>query len=466
MADYYVSAAGNDSNAGTYASPWRTITKVNTMTGSSGALGLNNRVLFRRGDTFYGRLRPSTSLDANAQGWLKFGAYGDSSTLPIISGYKILNTSGGWQVHDSTTWKIDLSNASNYTGNSDSFSYANNGFIKVDGVIKGSKKSALVDLANQWDFYASGTTLYVRSSANPTSLASDIRCSMWMTGAILGTATELADLTLEGWGGHGVVLAGSGTGTGRANRGGKLLRSTIREIGGTYLYSTAVPDSTTTRYGNAVNVAGSDIYCEYNTISDVYDTAYTIQGGTAGGTLAFNNITWRRNLTYRCAQAEEYWYIGTGPGFVNCLSEYNTNLFSGYGWGADVRPDTEVRSAQLTYLWGDTGAYTADLTIRRNIYYDVRGAFAYHAYSPVGLASDRNVIMLRPGTKMRYQTSQTIEAAADWAASQAREQNSSITILPTSSDIDISNADVTAALATLNNRARVGQIMSIQAPWT
>jgi len=408
MADYYVSSAGNDSNDGSYAAPWLTIDKVNSMINNGGSVGLNNRVLFRRGDTFYGNILASSALSNSSPGWLRIGSYGDSAQLPTISGYKILNTAAGWTAYDANTWQLDYSTENlgiTYTGNSGYYSGADVGFIKVDGVIYGNKKSSLGSLASQWDFYSSGSVLYVRSTAKPTTLAADVRCSVNYNGVRIYAGTEIADVTVEGFGGSGIVPSGFGLNSGR----GRVLRCTIREIGGSYLYST-------TRYGNGIAAGDAkNLICEYNTIHDVYDTAWSPQGGTEGGTLDFTDITYRRNLTYRCSQAEEYWYLGVGPGFVNCVSEYNTNLFSGYGWGADVRPDTTVRAAQLTYNWGNNSSYSADLTIRRNIYYD---------------------------------------------------QNSSIVILPSSDDISISNADVTAALATLNSRAKVGQVMAIQAPWT
>lgn len=359
MADYYVSAAGNDSNTGSLASPWKTVTRVNVAL--SGGVGLNNRVFFARGDTFYGALRLPTNLNPASSGWLKIGAYGTDPTLPVISGYKILNTASGWVQYDANTWQIEYSAANSgvtYTGYDSAQGDYDVGILKVDGVIKAVSRTSLAALANQWDYYSTGTTLYVRSTAKPTSLAGDIRCTVHSNGINLYSATEVSDLAVLGWGGHGVSIAPAAPATRT-----RLLRCTVGEIGGTWL-------TPTLRYGNGVQVwyggttqGSSNVYMEHNTVRDVYDTAFTIQGGN-GESFTFTDITWRRNLTYRCSQAEEYWYNGTGGGFVNCVSEYNTNLFAGYGFGGDTRPDTEVRVFQLSYLWGNPGTLTVGPTLR------------------------------------------------------------------------------------------------------
>jgi hypothetical protein len=462
MTDYFVSAAGNDSNDGSYGSPWATLAKVNTELNTEKLRGLRDRILFRRGDTFYGNLVMVNGLQFSTNpGRIRFGAYGDNAVPPIISGYKLLNTSGGWTSHDANTWKLNYSQANvnvTYTGNAAAVEYDSNaGFLKVDGVIKGVKKSSLGALANQWDFYSSGTTLYVRSTARPTTLASDIRLAINMNGIILKSRCTVSDLIVEGFGNIGIGAVGSEAITVRG--------CTVREIGGSYIDET----SDLRRVGNAFQVFYdcSNMLFEYNTAADIYDAAWTIQGGSPGSTRFFRNITWRRNYAYRCAQAEEYWFDGGGDGFVNCVSEYNTYLFSGYGWGSDVRPDQNQRVGQQSYSWGTIGAgYVGDVDIRRNVYYDCYGSFAYNAYTPTGQTSDYNVILLRPSTKIQYQAAQTIENAAAWVAAVGREQKSQFITLPASADVAISNADVTAALATLNSRVRVGQVMAIHGPWT
>jgi hypothetical protein len=444
MAEYYVSTAGNDSNPGTLSAPWKTIARVNTAIGAGGVAGLHSRIRFRRGDTFYGGLRPSKTLNPASPGWLQIGAYGDGDH-PVISGYKILNTATGWTAHDANTWKLDYSAANSgitYTGNGQVSEYdgvatvgSDVGFLKVDGVIKGFKKSSLAGLANQWDYFSAGTVLYVRSTAKPTTLAGDIRCSIRFDGVSIPSAVEVADLTIEGYGGNGAgTIASTRT---------RLLRCTIREIGGSYL------TGGNTRYGNGMGTWTDvkNLFIESNTFSDVYDVAWSPQG--QGNNAFFTDIMFRRNTSYRCSQGEEYSYFsGTGPGFVNVRSEYNTHVFCGYGWGSEVRSEQVNRVGLISYQWGDAGSgYSGDVDIRRNTYYDCQWAYCTHAFPPVGLTSDYNTIALRPGTLIQQARPEKIENPETWIAASGREKNSQFIVLPASTDVDISDADVAAALA-------------------
>ena len=53
--NYYISASGNDANAGTSTTaPWKSINKVNSYFSSMAA---GDSILFKRGETFYGTIR-------------------------------------------------------------------------------------------------------------------------------------------------------------------------------------------------------------------------------------------------------------------------------------------------------------------------------------------------------------------------------------------------------------------------
>ena len=79
MASYYVDATlGDDSNPGTQAQPWKTISKVNSTSFSPG-----DNIYFKRGETWREQLNvPSSGSDGNP---ITFGAYG-SGDRPIIHG--------------------------------------------------------------------------------------------------------------------------------------------------------------------------------------------------------------------------------------------------------------------------------------------------------------------------------------------------------------------------------------------
>ena len=71
-ADYYVSTAGNDANAGTQASPWRTVGKINGR-----ALAAGDRVFFAGGQIFIDAGLALGSDDAgNAGNRVVIGSYG------------------------------------------------------------------------------------------------------------------------------------------------------------------------------------------------------------------------------------------------------------------------------------------------------------------------------------------------------------------------------------------------------
>jgi uncharacterized repeat protein (TIGR02059 family) len=84
--DYYVKNGGNDLNPGTSdATAWATIAKVNSTFAS---LKPGDKVLFKRGDTFYGKL---TIAQSGASGSpITLGAYG-TGEKPIITGFTLIS---------------------------------------------------------------------------------------------------------------------------------------------------------------------------------------------------------------------------------------------------------------------------------------------------------------------------------------------------------------------------------------
>jgi uncharacterized repeat protein (TIGR02059 family) len=86
--DYYVSSSGNDSSNGLSSStPWQTISKVNSVFSS---LSPGDRILFKRGDNFYGSLQISRSGSSGSP--IIISAYG-SGAAPVISGFTSIS---GW----------------------------------------------------------------------------------------------------------------------------------------------------------------------------------------------------------------------------------------------------------------------------------------------------------------------------------------------------------------------------------
>ncbi|MCU7550615.1 right-handed parallel beta-helix repeat-containing protein [Chitinophagaceae bacterium LB-8] len=83
-ATYYFSASGNDSYSASQAksssTPWKSINKLNAIWST---LQPGDVVLFKRGDTFYGTIKPTKSGSSSAP--ITIGAYG-SGNDPVITG--------------------------------------------------------------------------------------------------------------------------------------------------------------------------------------------------------------------------------------------------------------------------------------------------------------------------------------------------------------------------------------------
>ncbi len=95
--DYYISSSGNDTNNGLSAStPWKTIAKVNA---SSSTLKPGDRILFNRGDVFYGTITITKSGSAGNP--IYIGAYG-AGAKPIITGFI---TVSAWTNLGSNIWE-------------------------------------------------------------------------------------------------------------------------------------------------------------------------------------------------------------------------------------------------------------------------------------------------------------------------------------------------------------------------
>lgn len=414
---FFVSSSGSDDADGmTLESAWATIQKANS------SLPVDSSVLlFRRGDTFYGEL--------NLPFGCEVGSYG-SGARPILTMYKQLNAPQGWDEHADGVWKIDLGSPDThggYTATND----ANVGFLVVEGVVKPALKFALSDLDAPWDFYCDipNDTLYVRSSGNPATIASDINAApkgnaYGATGAVIHCAkggNDIHDVHVTGTGGCGIRGNGSDV---------HIHDCLIDYIGGSWLAGQPVDN---TRYGNAIenwpNVSRWTV--EKNEIAQVYDVAWSPQGRDQnGGPVFWEDMTIRDNYIHDCGQMFEIWSQNSNaesPGFVRILIENNVCERAGYGVFSDVRPDQDVRVHLLSYRLQTP----VDVTIQNNTFDDAYSAYSYHAEGPPsGYVTRNNTIRLKAGTKMQFQRPETVEQAADWQAATGRESGSTITVLP------------------------------------
>ena len=85
--DYYVSSTGNDfSNGLSESTPWKTISKLNS---ALSGMKPGDRILFRRGDVFYGSLNITSS--GTKTNPIVFGAYGTGAN-PVITGFRTVSS--------------------------------------------------------------------------------------------------------------------------------------------------------------------------------------------------------------------------------------------------------------------------------------------------------------------------------------------------------------------------------------
>jgi hypothetical protein len=421
MSVIYVANTGSDTNLGTITAPLATTAKINALL-ASGAIALGDQVRFRRGDAFAGVLKPVGYTFAGS--YLTISSYGEGAR-PIIDAYKVLNISGGWTESSAGVWRIDLASEATHEG-FNQLATSNIGHLVINGVIYGKRVWSTGELANPWDFYCDNTEyLYVKATGNPTTLATDIKAAPNTTCCPRVSSLILAGMDLCGSGGHGVAGTASDS---------KVIGNRIRQIGGGNLTGT-------TRYGNGVQDYLGCLRCltEYNDISDVYDTAYTMQGEYVEGETGskWEDVSYRFNRSARCSQNMEFWSQGeakAGRGWFNCNVESNRCFEAGEGWSSTVRPDRENEAHLITY---NLTLSQAGLKIAKNIFHGGRQAAGYMrakaGVPATGILRQENTVVLAAGApvaRVEGTVTATIEEAYAWATSVSNEEGSQFLVLP------------------------------------
>lgn len=356
MADYFVSPNGNDANDGrSPATAWKTLDRVRLAGTTYAPLFGGDRVLLERGATFYGALDvPGGRAERAAK--LHVSAYG-YGPLPIVTAYKRIN-SDAWVNHAPNIWKVAINDPTKITGaiSTVGANGANTGFLRVDGVIKGSKRVALGDLAADWEFYSdeAGEMLYVYSATNPGVRASEIMQAPRLTLIPPRTSLAISQIHFQGTGAHV---------HGDATRDFDFEGNMVSEIGGCRLGGTYGD----TRYGNGIQFytdpSGNPTKrCNVrrNIIRDVYDVGATMQGpDMTFATSGWEDVHITDNVFIRCSQAFELWNrygstwdegpVPAGAGYRRCSYVRNIDIDSGRGWGAEDRPEFGPRCSLLTF---------------------------------------------------------------------------------------------------------------------
>jgi parallel beta-helix repeat protein len=142
---YYISASGDDQNAGTSAGrPWKTINKLNTYANS---IAGGDSILFRRGEQFYGTIYMKKSGTSSLP--VIYAAYGQGAS-PVITGFTSVS---GWTSVGTNIWESKA---------------IDNSFPKVNTVIVNVKITAMGRFPNAGD--ANNGYLTIDSHSGSTSI--------------------------------------------------------------------------------------------------------------------------------------------------------------------------------------------------------------------------------------------------------------------------------------------------------
>ncbi len=389
---YYISSSGNDANNGTStSSPWKTLQSQTA----------GNTYLFKRGDTFYFRIPRVYVPPSNFTKTLTFGDYG-TGAKPVISTYtKVV---AGWTIHSANVWKVALATASNFTGFIPS--NLNVGFLKVDGIITGAKKSSLASVTSPGSFYSDETNniLYIYSTTDPS-----------LSGIEFATKKNIFDIGDNTYVHNIKFMGGGANGISAFNTYNSTIRSCdVTEIGGSYIAS----GTSTTRYGNGIQLFNGADNCLIDScnVSKCYDVSLTMQTANSTSLHIFKDITWQNNTSDSSEQGFELTLLAdtTGlsqaSGFQNCKIVQNSFRNSGYSWSHFLRPS--IRGVDiLSYQWKATPA-NSDVVYENNTFYKPRDGLYYAqvgtSIQPIpAFTSRNNHIFLNPSTYIRMSATGT-----------------------------------------------------------
>ena len=374
---YYVSADGI-SNDGTDINNPMSLNEANKKTYYG-----NEKVLFKRGDTFYGVI--NFNVEATEEKMFYIGTYGEGEEKPIISGANILVNSNAWLYDEENLYKIDLSNYSNFYGIGRTYWEPYNiGFLEDEnGNIYGKRKKSKELLEDENDFYCENNYLYIKSIINPSQKFGRIKFVSRNNLVRISSNTIITGLNIQDTGAHGIVKKGNEL------KNVYIYNCIIQNIGGSV--QTA---STFTRYGNGIEFwnQAENTLVEKCIIKNIYDGAYTVQGNTT--LTGFQNNVCRNNIFINCTyDIELFAYNKTDTSLKakmkNQLIENCISINQGKGWGYTVRPDKKAPS--MLMIWEKNSIpKDADITLQNNKYINSRCLF--YARSSINNVYYSNII--------------------------------------------------------------------------
>ena len=385
---FYVSSSlGSDSNAGTLAAPWQTLSKVNAQSFAPGT-----SVLFKRGDKWDRSAGPSVGgpLQPIASGTagnpIVYDAYGTGAN-PIIDGSADASLTTDWTLTSTpNVWQsvqtfpptggvsgLPFYNANDIgnilwnfaaLGGSAPAAVATAFFGKMTGggvggvwYNPGDGQTNLGTTQGNWNFNTGNFTVQVYSVGNPATEMPGLRLAMSGVGiwARAGNYSTFQNLTIQNTSGSAGILIWAD---------GITVRDfVIQWIGGGNNGGASNADS---RQGDGIQPANvyNSMMLERNFINQTYDGAIVPQ---SGGT-PHNNLTIRNNVMYLTENAIGILNSpGSGTNVQNGLFIYNNTTYGVSSWSDGQRPNGVAQKESLNILY-DSTVTVSNTDIRNNVF--------------------------------------------------------------------------------------------------
>ncbi len=361
---YYVSNLGDDANDGrTPETAWKTLNRV-----SEAELFEGDGVLFRRGDTFRGRVKTKSGVT--------YGAYGEGEKPRLFGWDKNLADNALWELYDENKhiWKLTepildpgtvVFNEGEYHSIKLIPSYINGRFVcrNDESKLFDMREEMVRDLDIYWHFDSILTTVPSKGEDFPIPEMSDksfgtlyLRCDKGNPARVFSSIEAVTRRVMFAVGsnhdvhidnicmkyiGHHAVSAG-----GECVRGLKVTNCEIGWVGGTIQHYLGTDPNypqggrgTVTRFGNGIEIyGGCDNYEVSNCyIYQAYDAGVTHQITTWGKKRIMSNVIYKDNLIEKCVYSIEYFLEmnnGDTESYMDGIEMCGNILrYSGYGWG-------------------------------------------------------------------------------------------------------------------------------------
>ncbi|MBE6733090.1 MAG: right-handed parallel beta-helix repeat-containing protein [Ruminococcaceae bacterium] len=353
---YYVSVDGKDKSKGLSPDEPMSLLKANSTVLKGG-----DKMLFKRGDLFYGNFIPivRSTTDKNR---VEIDAYGEGP-LPTLSYAKIV--SDGWVDCGNGFYKFDFSKTDKYEGVKDR--NGNVGFFRdKDGKYYGGLYANAEECKEKYDFYCEETTIYVKTDKDPYKELGTLKMAVsGNDGSLIRVdkGVNVSNIKME-YCGYGITW----NSTAKADRRkfSKITGCVFDNLGGTNIHF-GYGDGQVIRGGNGVEWfnAGSNTEITNCIFRNIFDVGFTCQGRDPSD---WKNNLLKDNVFAFNTQAIEFWSTNTAgnAGIFNLDFTNNLCVNNGESWAIPWRPGAINTTDLLIY------SYTSpvwDVSMEGNTFY-------------------------------------------------------------------------------------------------